>query len=147
MGKPNAYEWTAAQLYIIAREQKNLIYVFLCSLIVMLGVIVLSLIHGDSFLIVFIIIRLALLFAAIYYVGKLAGATGNSPFFYGLLLLVPLAGLITILHLNNIATVILKTNGIRVGFMGVGKEEVERLKERSKLDYNQQGLGQDNIID
>ena len=59
------------------------------------------------------------------------GQTGNSgeaPWLYVVLLVIPIGGLIGLLILNGKATRILRDAGLRVGLMGVKRSDLNRFQ-------------------
>ena len=76
---------------------------------------------------------------------RLAKATGSNLFLAiigGLLTLVPILGLLLLLAANARATRVLKRHGVPVGFLGVSKAQVARLREGAckSCGYDIRGL-------
>lgn len=128
MNLENSNAWTTAELYKIAQEQKNLLNIVFCSIIASMGVNASVSKHNTIAIIFFMLLRLSMLIAAIYYSGVLAGALRRTPYKYIVALFIPILGLLAILRLMNYATKALQSSGIQVGLMGPSKAKIEELK-------------------
>ena len=110
-------EFTAKELFEIAKRQKQILWIILISFLCML--------FPPAILIVAIF--------QVFYIYKLAVAVRSS-FAWGYIILsfLPLISLLALLSVNGKASRILKANGVKIGLMGVAKSDLERL---GKGDY------------
>lgn len=115
MSQATQVRWSKQELMEIARCQKAVLWVILLSfagLFVPLAPLVTVVVTGT--------IRA-------YFMYKLAVALRSpSAWVYLITAFIPYVGIITVLYMNNRATVSLQSNGIKVGLMGAKIEEVEK---------------------
>ena len=86
-------------------------------------------------------------FLAIYFVYKMADAQ-KSPvaWLWGLSQIIPYVGLVCLLIINQNATTILKSKGIKVGFFGAKDTDLQTLTEQSRHEgdiVKSRGCGSD----
>lgn len=140
-------QWNSSDLYNVAKWQKYIILLVLLQLVTTVGfVIILMMSSGaqpgvpvnavfGTIAIIYRIFKFVVFGLSIYCLVMLVIALKESTrmlmMFIILLALgvfIPLIGLIVLLMLNKLATVLLKVNNVSVGFMGVEKVDLERLR-------------------
>ena len=113
----------------LATRQRRIIWLILAS-IAGLFVPFAPLGNAQAAGIVYLVVQLLLALLLIINVGLLMSAQGSNPVvtvLACLFMVVPLISLLVLLRVNGTATQTLKAAGIRVGFMGASKAEVERI--------------------
>ena len=120
----------------LAKNQKQLIWFILFEIVICLA---LAILVPESFQSASKQLFFGLGMIGCYLVYKVAKALEMSTVklvIAAVFLFVPLIGLITLLYINGKATKVLRQNGLRVGFMGAKRKDLEQL---TKMPIEDQG--------
>jgi ABC-type enterochelin transport system permease subunit len=113
MNQTQQENWTKQDLMEVAKQQKNILWMILISLVAMF-------IPGAT------IVTGAI---QVYFIYKLATAVrSKDAWVYIILAFIPLVGLIALLVINGKATTKLRENGINVSLMGAKMADFEMIK-------------------
>jgi hypothetical protein len=120
----------------LARAQRTLLRLVLAMLALYISMPfiapVFAGVGGEVGMILYVLVLAALGVCIVVQTVRLSMASGDHPalaVIVGLLMLVPLAGLIVVAIVDRGASRTLKTNGARVGLMGVSAAEMTKLTE------------------
>ncbi|MCE5200038.1 MAG: hypothetical protein ABFD54_17050 [Armatimonadota bacterium] len=133
----NELAWTPDEVRDVARYQKYLIWLIFFQIISIFLLIATGVgskaSPASKVLATFIPLaimaaRIALSVLSIYGVYKMAKALRNGmALVYAVAMLLPLIGLLALLHINSLATNVLQSNGVRVGVFGADEDDLQFL--------------------
>ena len=107
--KANQDQWTKAELLEVAKHQKNILWMFLISIVA-------------SFIPLATIVTG---FVMVFFIYKLAKAIrSTNVWLYIVLAFFPLLNVVALVRVNGKATKILESNGIKVGLMGASLKDI-----------------------
>ncbi|MHB1458273.1 MAG: hypothetical protein ACYC0V_15290 [Armatimonadota bacterium] len=140
-------QWSSNDLFNVAKWQKYIILLVLLQLVTAAGFVMMSMMSSGVqqgapvnavfgvITIIYLIFRFVVAGLSIYGIIMLTTAlrkpTGTLVLYIILIVIgmfLPLIGLIVLLMLNSQATNLLRSNNVNVGFMGVEKADLERLR-------------------